>query len=169
MRLVIENQPRSPTLFVGDLEFADSPAKVNYNLFLWDGEWQTLPGSEGHHPSLIRVEVATEPQAASGGTRMLVPLRVWTTDGRLIYQPYYRSSGMATPESSPRGTWWPTSGLYTEAYIATRSRSSDPVKAGYIGKHFRYRGQWYPHYKSIDNLLRPHRDIAAWLDAAIPS
>ena len=126
----------------GDVEYADSPAYVNRALFASDGwtaqgvvRWQDVAVEVFTRPSLFYHFRTLYPVFLRG------PNRAW-------HQPFYRSAGMATPDSSPEGTVWPISGLYTDAYCAKRGHARSDTE-GYIGKHFCRpdTGQWVHHGK----------------------
>lgn len=143
-------QPRHPALFEGDREFADSPALVNTELYFGAHEWGVFLDTNTPAGKPIKVSASQNPQFASGGSRVIAAVLFEGEDFRLL-MPWYRSSGMATPERSPKGLWWPTSGLYTQAYCRLRGHSDSIV--GYIGKHYQgMDGAWYPHNKERENL-----------------
>lgn len=174
--IIIMNTMKSPLFLVGpkrandEEPYLDDPDYVNRNLFHWEGKWLTLPGSEGHHPKLLRIEVADTPQWAAFGTRMLLPLRVLSLPDedtlRVSYQPFYQSSGVATPFDSPKGTWWPCSGLFTRAYCDSVGLA--PKYVGHIGKHYRQNSVWINHEKNVKRVPPQLLQVAEWLQAAIP-
>lgn len=145
-------------------EWADDPIKVNRMLFGYTSqEWMTLPPSLGHSAKLREVQIGAG-QWVAGATRLAVPIRAILTDGRIVYQPFYRSSGVATPDKSPRGTWWPTGGLY-----ALETCSIMGHRPGYISKYQRIQGgAWASHNKHLSRVGRPWQDISKWLADLIP-
>lgn len=159
-------QALSPLMFVGEQEFADDPAFVNKRLFYWDGQWTTIPQSVGHHPNLVKAEAASKPQFARMGSRIILPVRIFLSDGRIICQPFYRSSGLATPDISPKGTWWPTCGLYTKAVC--REKGIPDSYQGYIGKYFYAKGKWRRHLKNKDLIPKCWLETAKWLEESFP-
>lgn len=158
------NYPIKSLLFlVGDDEFADSPARINRAMFANpDIKWMPLlklPSSK------YVVEYDPDVHMLHNGHRMIVAVRITRQDKTQFIQPFYRSSGRATPDLSPRGTWWPSSGLYTAAYCKWKGHDED--WAGFIGKHQFVSSKWRSHGKIVDNLHIAMKEIAARLSEVI--
>jgi len=64
-------------------------------------------------------------------------------------QPFYKSSGKATPDRSPPGTWWPFSAQYWEEALDEHFPGDD-LPFGWIGKEFWDPSElvWCGHYKT---------------------
>ena len=73
--------------------------------------------------------------------------------------PFYCSTGSATPERSPRGTFWPTDGVYPAMVSWTGSE--------WIGKFFWSFEchDWMAHDKIKENLPGRLQEICSWLEA----
>ena len=168
------NYPIKSLLFlVGDDEFADSPAGVNRALFADpSAKWERLDIPE---TGAVIAEINPNVQYARMGTRMLAAVRFTRPDKTAFIQPFYRSSGRATPELSKAGDWWPCSGLYTAAYCKWANHPADTE--GYIGKHQRLYGPdgaahpkdiWVAHHKERERVHPAYQVVCNYLQAAIP-
>jgi len=135
-----------PALLVGEREFADSPARINAWLYGDNHTWVHLV--TGKH---LRVEVSAGYIWVMSG-RVFRALRITrSSDGAVLRHPVYCSAGLATPGASPKGTWWPCSGVYTPEYCALRGH--DPKWEGHIGKKIQsWEGDWHHHGKVVGNL-----------------
>ncbi len=137
---------RHPSLLEGmPGEFASDPVVVNRQLYRGPhDEWLVV-----HETDQVLVEAANPPIDAWG--RWMITVRFTFKNGDVLLHPFYRSTGRATPGQSPKGTWWPCCGLYTEEYCRLRGHSREAV--GYIGKHYQdCRGNWKSHHKDLKRL-----------------
>ncbi len=145
---------KSLLFLVGETEFADSPAAINRHLFCnLDPKWVNL---DVVIPGMAQVQLNTKATHARGGSRLMVAVRFIREDSSEFIQPFYRSSGLATPDVPQAGEWWPCSGVYTEAYCRWRNMSIR--YEGHIGKHQRVTVRHKVHGGPIDVWIGHEKD-----------
>ena len=93
------------------------------------------------------------------------------TRGVVYRQPFYRSSGTATPTLSPKGTWWPFDCLWTDSHVANLQEQGQflDIRPGWLGKYnwSTQHNDWVPHNKRHDRLSIVAQRITEWLTATI--
>jgi len=101
------------------------------------------------------VQRSTSPLNIDG--RELCSVKIRNSNGTQFIHPFYCSTGTATPELSPKGTWWPMSGIWP-AEIS-------PLGCDWIGKHFwsTEDRQWVDHDKETAKLPAYLKAICDWL------
>lgn len=147
---------RSPLFFEGPGAELDAPEVVNRALY-GATEWRTVLITAKLHFSISTVVCHS---GGVVGRRQLRMVLIDLGDGRSLRMPWYQSQGMATPDASPKGTWWPTCGLYTAAYCDARRKAGAHVSdhTGHIGKYYQaLEGVWVHHNKEVDLLPAPLR------------
>lgn len=128
-------------------------SRINWHLFAPD-DWSCIH----EKPSGSRL-FARRPIAHRG--RVLFPVLLKNPAGKVWHQPFYRSSGVCTPDSSPEGAIWPMSGVYTDMYCLKAGLPAHA--AGFIGKDFFLppEARWVPHDKDASLVPAPYHHVAA--------
>jgi len=142
-----------------------TPARINRHVFDLDDQREVV-ALKGYSNLTVKVG-----RPIAYANRVLISFEVTTPKGDVMVLPFYRSSGVNNPGSSPKGTWWPCAGVLTDAFSAhVAEKFGRPTRnnPGWIMK-YRYTPtsdggfEWMGHNKTAGSVDAFNSALQEWL------